>query len=501
MARRVLADFQRANFLAGAVRLLQGALAVLLVGQVLFLAARFHLRADLTRDQLYALSPESRAYLRGLEENVRIYSLLTPGWPEPDAPEAPSEETVDYVHRLLDEYVAAARRPAGDRLSLERVDLFRRLSRAREIERQFRLTDPNAVVLAGPERIMVLKAEDFVETARGEVERYVGENALTSAILQVTSVQPAKVYFTVGHGEMEVESSASDRGLSQLAIELRQRNFAVETLDLTAVERVPPDAGLVLVAGPAGPFLPVEQERLREFLGERSGRVGLYLDPGVDHGLQQLLAEWGVETPDMVVIEAGEEFQSATRDLLIRRLTDRPHPVTAFIGERGVPIVATACRPVLPAADGAADPRLAVGALLFSSPTSWGERNWRQPEGLPMPDRGTDLAGPVALATVAERRVQDRLGINLSGGRLAVFGNADLLGNARIVNTGNRVLLTNTVNWLASRDQGLNLPARPARKVLLPLSEQELNTLALWLVLPPGAIALLGLAVGWWRRR
>jgi hypothetical protein len=87
------------------------------------------------------------------------------------------------------------------------------------------------------------------------------------------------------------------------------------------------------------------------------------------------------------------------------------------------------------------------------------------------------------------------------GGRLAVFGTADVVTNNRIINVGNLNVFLATVSWAVDRDTQLNIPPRPIPRFQLALSQEELIRLRLGLFLiVPGVVALLGCFVYWTRR-
>jgi ABC-type uncharacterized transport system involved in gliding motility auxiliary subunit len=102
---------------------------------------------------------------------------------------------------------------------------------------------------------------------------------------------------------------------------------------------------------------------------------------------------------------------------------------------------------------------------------------------------------------VSERLKPAALPLSVRGGRLAVFGTADLVTNNRIINLGNLSLFLNTVNWTVDRDTQLNIPARPIERFQLSLSQEEIGHLRLGLFLVvPLLVALLGFIVYLTRR-
>jgi len=152
---------------------------------------------------------------------------------------------------------------------------------------------------------------------------------------------------------------------------------------------------------------------------------------------------------------------------------------------------------------------LTLTTLGATSPTAWGERSYRLRQ-MPEYDPGIDVRGLPQLDPanrlgigVASERVQARgdLPFSVRGGRLVVFGTADLAANSRLGFPGNQTLFFNAINWTVDRDTQLAIPPRPIERFQLALSQQELTRLRYSLLfIAPGAIALLGIMVYWSRR-
>ena len=131
------------------------------------------------------------------------------------------------------------------------------------------------------------------EEARRHSE-FRGSRPLTAAILDVSNPNRKKIYFLVGHGELSPDDVDPARGLSIARDQLRQRNLrrrgprpVVGAED--AHRRVAPGHRL-----PHRPrTLPFEQELLRQYLGAGAGRLILFLAPGTQSGLKDLLMRLG----------------------------------------------------------------------------------------------------------------------------------------------------------------------------------------------------------------
>lgn len=487
-------QFSIANRVRFFHRIIQGILAVLFVVQLNYYGMSHYIRYDVTRNHFFTLSPETRAYLRELDEPVKILVTIPKNAPQRDV-----SLLYEYTENLLGLYAHALRemgRP--ELLEIEYINIYRDLERTRALTNDYGVNEENLVLVVGPERTRILTPTDLFEFADMEAEAFKGEQALTTALLEITSATRPTIYFTVGHGEMRLDDAAQDRGLTELATALNEKNFAVGHLDLSQIENIPKDADLIICVDPRGPFLPAEVEHLRRYLLDRAGRLALYLSPTNDSGLATLLEDWGIRVEDMVVFETGPAFIGSAGSFLIRRFSE--HPITDPITKNDVFLVSGVMRPIRPDPASPIDERLKVQPLLFSSDTSWGEAGYHS-GGTPTYDRTTDLPGPVALGAVAERRAASQLGIEIPGGRVLAFGSGDLLSNRRLSSSlGNQLFLFSQINWLLERDQTLALPPRRIESFQFNLSQADLQRLAITLLVIPLLIGVQGLVIIWIRK-
>lgn len=471
----------------------QGILILTLVGGLNFVATRHAWRFDLSRHARHSLSPETRSYLQDLSAPVTVVVTFTE-----DAEEDHLVQAYRDIRSLLRDYVeASAANPHGP-IKVEYVDVFRNRAAAERHD----IREPNRVFVFSEGKTREIKLQEIYRLKNGEKVAFTGEQAFTAAILDVTRAEKQKIYFVIGHGEMDPSDTSPDRGLSVLRDELELRNFQVGLIDLPTARTLPPDASLLVVVGTQGRYSPAEQELFRRYLSTQAGRLLLLLNPGAPHGLDDLLFDWGVQADDVVVIDPGPDGRFDTGDL-VAYPADSGHSVVGFLFDNKIFPRFGPSRVVRPDPGRSLDPGLSVTPLVAASPTAWGERAYRQ-RGVPTRDE-TDLLPPprLTLGVASERKTpQGALPFSVRGGRLVAFGNADWIANQRIAAGGNAFLALSSINWLVDRDTQLNLPPRPIEKFQLALSSAQLSRLRLTLLLAlPAAAATLGLLVYWNRRR
>ena len=484
---------------------LQAVLFLTLFAGLNYLALHHPSRFDLTRHHRYSLSPETLAYLRNLNQPVHVVITLTD-----DADNPAVAAALPDVRGLLREYAYATegnfdpKSGRDGRVTVTNLDVDRQLRDASQLGIEQR----NAIVFLCGDKHHVVELGEIYHVVNGAAQDFVGEQKFTEAILDVSNPEQKKIYFLSGHGEARTDDADPRRGVSALADELRLRNFAVDTVDLTATGKVPDDAALVIAAGPQRVDA-FTQEQLRQYLGARAGRLLLLLAPGarldIPTGLTDLLLDWGVMVDDDVIFDSDRNETTQNGDLRIRFLSH--HPITQPLIEMQVPLLVGRARSIRPSP--LAPGGLIVTTLAATSTTAWGERNFTSTRA-PEYNAGIDVKGlpqvepknRLGLIVAAERaQPRDNLPNSVPSGRLVVFGSTDFVtNNGFLAVAGNQNLIINAVSWAIGHEP-LNVPARPVERFKLSLSAQELVRLRYSLLFfVPGAAALLGLIVYWTRR-
>ena len=487
-------DFRYIVWLRRCNRTLQVVLALSLFFLLNYIVSLRYYRQDLTEKNRFSLSPESVAYLKGITQPVKI--IVTK--PQEDAPPE-SKIVFNHLDDLLREYVHLSRN-SHNLITVDYINIYRQTDKAEELVQRYGVhpENENAMVVTSGERYREVIGPELYEVLHTGENVFTGEQALTSAILEVAQAEPKKIYFLEGHGEMMPDDVTGNRGLSRAIDFLQQRNYHWDVVDLMKHEAIPSDADALFIVAPDVPLLPEEIQVVREYLNDANGRVVVFLNPAREHGMEDLFYEWGILSDDMLVLEPSEEFIAAGGDMLVNRFAE--HPITQLLIDSQQRVLVGLSRPVRLDPGSSLSGGIRVTPLLGSSDASWAERSYRQ-QGQQQYDKSIDLSGPVSLAAVSERGDASDLGLALPGGKLVVFGNAALISNQRFSIAANSVLFHNLVGWTLEQDGLLGVPPRPYELKQLTLSRAELISIfanQMWL---PVGVALVGLLVAFLRRR
>ncbi|MDQ8202710.1 GldG family protein [Pelagicoccus sp. SDUM812003] len=464
--------------------IVQVALVFLILIAVNYIGMRTYQRIDLTKGNIYSLSPETRAYLQQLDQPIQAIVTIPENSDDPGL-----SDILKDVRLLLREYEYATRNQGENRVTVEYLNIYSQTSRARALG----IDDPNVIVFKTGNRQRQVRINELYKLQDSELREFLGENVFTRSILEIVESSEPVIYVTTGHGELAPNDVGQESGASALFNELKSRNFATRPIDLSTAERIPEDASMLLIASPKARFLPQEQLLLQNYLDKRAGRVLILLEPGHEHGLDDLLYNWGLLVEDALVVERDPAYIINGGDLIIRRFAD--HPVTSSLYNLNIRVITDRAISVREDPGRPLDDSLAVTELLITSDNSWADRQYRKP-GPATFDPSIDIPGPVKIAAISEQQVDSSLGISLPGGKVTVIGTSNFVSNQRIQSSGNLYLILNAINYSIDRFTRLNIPPRPIRKVKLDLSLEQLHLVRylIWFG-PPAIVGLLGLLV------
>lgn len=395
----------------------------------------------------------------------------------------------------------------------DRLDEYAQLSSELSVEYIDALRDPLAASGAEITAVPTLLLQYGGRTERTNAT---DEQSLTNALKKVIEGQAKKIYFVQGHGEHETAASDS-RGYAAVAGSLADDNFEVEQLTLAQTGAVPPDATVVVIAGPRTDYFAPEVDAIRQFLAG-GGKLLMLLDPpetAAAPALTNLVAlarEWGIDVGANLVVDEsgiGQIFGGGAETPVAMPVS---HPITTPMGR-----VITAhplARSVTPV-DGGVDGHSAQ-RLVETSQLSWAESDLSGLYATGKPERNLDkgdLNGPVGIAAAVSapastppappsaEEAAPAPETPTAETRVVVVGDSDFATDSAIGISGNRDLFLNAANWLAQQENLIAIRPRDPEDRRITLSADEswmINVLAIFGF--PGF--LFAMAVGvWWRRR
>jgi hypothetical protein len=295
------------------------------------------------------------------------------------------------------------------------------------------------------------------------------EQAVTAALQRLAHAGERWIVFLEGHGERGT-GDAEQNGYAEFANFLREKGLKVQGLNLATTPKIPDNTAVLVIAAPERPLLAGEVKLVEGYV-QAGGNLLWLADPAT--GPRDPVASLGPLAQLLNVAwqkGTGILLESASLGLppFVYITTQYPqNPVTRDFPENALfPIVRGLTYKSEP--DGwTAQP------LLTTSEQAWLETGKLEGELAMDPNQG-DTAGPLTLAVTLTREVKSAEPAPAAEGedaakpaagkpqRVAVIGDSDFLSNSYIGQLGNSLLGLNLVQWLASRDELLNVDVAKA---------------------------------------
>lgn len=414
-------------------------LVIAVLGMLGWLSTRYTLEADWTAGNRNTLTDASRQQLEQLKEPVKFLVFLYPR---------------SELRQALEADIRRYQRFKPD-ISVEFIDPSANPQKVRE----YNISRAGEVVIEYQGR-----RENLAATT---------EQAITTALQRLAYGGERWIVFLQGHGEHGLDD-AEQGGYAEFAQVLRDKGLKVRALNLATDARVPDNTAALVIAGPTRPLLAGEAKIVTEFV--RGGGNLLWLanppegrvDPSASldalaklldvtwlKGTGILLESAQLGLPPFVYITTQYPANPVTRDFpenalfpLVRGLSYKSEAGTGGDGWNTQP-------------------------LLTTSEHAWLETGTLEGE-LALEESRGDTPGPLTLGVTLTREVKPAEGAAADAKpvpqRVALVGDSDFLSNGYVGQLGNSLMGLNLAQWLASRDEQLNIdiPKAPDRSLVLP---------------------------------
>ena len=451
---------------------------------------------DVTGLSEYVLTSQTKKVLANLDQEVEVIKFFVPDDPYGGA---------TYATSLLDKYEIYT-----DKLNVREIDPEERPDQAREygiVEYQ----EAFFSVFGIPAQTIVFVGDAGQRMVGLELILIEAEHAFTSAILEVTGTVQKVVYFTTGHGEVDIYDTAAT-GYSIARGGLRDNLYQTASIDLLTTGTVPEDATVLIIAAPQEPLSNIDIDIIQDYL-QRDGRLMILVNPGSPENFDWLLLPWGLKVEQGFVWESGDSFAAPNRDSPLVPSLRNNFGLTALYFPGATSISSPLEGYVLVDLGTEEEPQpiwlseeraISLLPVAITSEDSWLENSGSSVE--PEFDEDVDIKGPFNLGFFITSVLIDTSGEEVvvvpDGPRLVVIGDSDFATNNHFLNGNNKDLFLNSVEYFLS--QGTELISID-RKVLQPrrflISAEATSFISISSI---GLLPLLLLVAGvivWWRRR
>jgi ABC-type uncharacterized transport system involved in gliding motility auxiliary subunit len=482
------------RFRIGLNVIVQVAIIFVLAAMVNYLGFEHYRRWDFSRDKKYALSDKTKHFLNSIKGKVRITVFF-----------GSQNPITGDVQNLLTEYQYASR----GKIDVEYVDPERNLTRAKELFDKYKVvTDESVLIVDYEGRNKTVKASEMADMDQGnpmlgeqpKVTAFKGEQAITSAVIDIVEGRKNNVGWVTGHKEPPLSGESP---VSVLKTFIENENIKFQELNLFEVAAIPSDLKAIVIAGSQYDFSEREMKMLREYWN-KDGRILLLIDPAAKTPrLLAFLHDLGVKVDDdrlMAMVKTGIEEVARVRDVVAHFLPD--NAVTKRLADVRAPFFGSTSSLTLDSQQVAAA-NIHLAPLAQAEKGYWGETDYNSnDETLLQFDPAKDHGDPLTIAASVEHGGSADERVQINSARLVVVANSTFIqDNALTQDQQGLDFVSASINWLLSREQMIGIAPKIPQTLTFTLDEEALGRLRwITLVLMPLVPAVLGLAV-WWRRR
>ena len=330
-----------------------------------------------------------------------------------------------------------------------------------------------------------IKEGELVINYQGRKERVekLLESSFSTALARLARNEQRFIVFVTGHGERSPNRSAN-HDVSDWSKTLRARGLKVQEINLSETRAIPDNTAVLIIASPQLSYLNNEIKLIARYLS--SGGNLLWLsDPEEPIELKPLADLIGVDKIPGTVVDPASLSNGLDNPALLLATSYPAHDSLASFNLTTLFVYASA----YVARQGS---EFNATTLVRSSDNAWSETS--KLEGNVGLDDGLDFPGPLPLVLALERHQANQQQ------RVVISGDGDFLANAYLGNAGNQDFGVRLVEWLASAEEMINIPARISPDNSLDLKRWQIVVIGFgFLVVIPAGLILNGILV--WKKR
>ena len=399
-------------------------------------------QADLTANQLYSISSQSKVTLSSLEDDITIYWIVAAGQED------------EYVEKLLHNY-----EDYSSKVKVEKKDP--------DLNPDFTNAYTDEEISSTDYYSMYSSADEFS-----------GEKLITSAISYCTTEELPVVHVLEGHGEAELSTSFAD------AIETD--NLETESLSLLNGKSVPEDVECILINAPSTDISEEEKDMLIDFL-EGGGRVLILSGTNTEDELPNLKAVaeyYGISVLEGVVVEESTDHYIFNMPVILMPEMGSSDITDPLINDNYHVIM-----PVAKALDvSEPDGDVTVTPLLTSSENSFLKADGYNIETYEKEDG--DTQGPLTLAALSTKDIDDENQM-----QLVWIASSVLLDEAynQYSSDANEDFVLNALEMMCEKDDSVSVRSKSLTNEYLTVSTSSASLIK---VVTIGVIPAIYLIVG-----
>lgn len=437
-------------------------LVVAIVGVANFLASRYPLKADLTKNKLHTLSDQTVKLVKGLNKPVKAVFFANMQGREQSRP-------------LLESY-----KGLSTKFELEFVDPTREPTRAKQL---------------GIKRLGTLH---LAVGARDSTIEDITEEKLTNALIKLMKDKSPLLCSITGHGEKQFSAQAAE-GYSAAKKALNDQAYEVKEVNLAQEGKLPENCDAIAILGPSKSFLQPEAKMVQDYLAH-GGRALIALDPNLKGGeyapeIASIMESWNVKPLSGIIVDPLSKMFGVDAAAPIVATYSQEQAITKeFQANMIFPFV----RPI--EAVSGAPAGMNVQWIAKTTPKSWSVTDPKQlATGEVRFTEGKDRQGPLSIAVTVEGKQKDSKASRST--RIVAFGSSFFAANSYSRFGGNLDFFLNSASWLMEDESLISIRAKEEGESKIELSQQAGAAIFLVSVIVLPLLIAAGGVYNWARRR
>ena len=236
---------------------------------------------DLTKDKIFTLSETSKTIIHNIKQDVEIILVKMDTY---------SQSVVDFAYKYKKE---------NDKIKITEVS---NVTKYPELTAEYNLTENTyeIIVRSGKEEKIISTSDLYTYDYSTGEEKDLTEEAITNALLSVTTENKPKLYFVSGHNDN------LEYYLTDFKKKLEDEANTVESLDLLTTAKVPDDCSALVITTLNDDLKTVERDAILKYI-KAGGKIILFTDANVAKtnmpNFQKVLDEYGVSISEGIMIE------------------------------------------------------------------------------------------------------------------------------------------------------------------------------------------------------
>ena len=236
---------------------------------------------DLTKDKIFTLSETSKTIIHNINQDVEIILVKMDTY---------SQSVVDFAYKYKKE---------NDKIKITEVS---NVTKYPELTAEYNLTENTyeIIVRSGKEEKIISTSDLYTYDYSTGKEKDLTEEAITNALLSVTTENKPKLYFVSGHNDN------LEYYLTNFKKSLEDEANTVESLDLLTTAKVPDDCSALVITTLNNDLKTVERDAILKYI-KAGGKIILFTDANVAKtnmpNFQKVLDEYVVSISEGIIIE------------------------------------------------------------------------------------------------------------------------------------------------------------------------------------------------------